>query len=565
MNYLNHGLIVPALVLLAPLTTGAADALPTTRLLPVITESESGEPLSAAERSTPFMGHLGDIAELGFVEAEYEISGTGNIYDYVDDEAQSAVVEIVESDIPYATRMLVRRPANAVDFNGTVYIEYLNSTASWDDDPFWRMSAESFSNVGSVYIGITSDTVTVEFLRDRWGNPEDPGDPDDPQGFPPRNRDRYENLTMDRFGQIWDIFSQAAILLRDDDNPDNPLMGFGVERIIQTGYSQSAGFVKTYANSMHERDVEEYGFPAYDGYFGSVGGFSAKKINPPPPGEGDDFNGYGDPRRLITVDAPAIRFQAETEMLGIFNAHTGRQVETGEPDSPKIRTYEMAGGVHVDIKLESTGQLIRERDLGFAPEPKDCSNPVIPISTTYIQSALLRAMEAWIRDGAEPPPSSLIELGFDESMAQVVIFDDNGNAVGGVRSPQIEVPLGQYIANPFTIFEPCFLEGAFVEFDEERFKELYPTDQFYRAEVDRAISRAVADGFILAEDTDSLREAMLADAGVSDGGAGGGGSDSDNFFGCTLGSNGRPDPTFPALVMISLAYLARRKWQRVRQ
>ena len=134
------------------------------------------------------------------------------------------------------------------------------------------MSYPSFVNAGSAYVGITADTVTVEFLRDRWGGAE----------FVPRYNERYEYLTLERFGQVWDVLSQTAVLLRDDDNPNNPLQGFGVERIIQTGFSQSGGFVKTYANSLHSRDVEEYGAPAFDGYFSSVHGFSSKKINPPP-------------------------------------------------------------------------------------------------------------------------------------------------------------------------------------------------------------------------------------------------------------------------------------------
>jgi hypothetical protein len=551
MNYLSRGLVVPTIACLTSFAVAAADALPTTRLLPVVTESPNGEPLSAEERSTPFLAHLGDISEIGFVEEEYEISGSGNIYDYVDNEGQSAEVDITEANIPYVTRMLVRRPVNAAAFNGTVYVEVLNSTASWDDDPVWRMSYPSFASAGSVYVGITSDPLTVQFLRDRWGAPE----------FVARNRARYANLDMERFGQVWDILSQSAALLKDDTNPDNPLMGFGVERIIQTGWSQSGGFNKTYANSMHSRDVEMYGAAVYDGYYIGVNGFSAKKINPPPPGEGDDFVGFGDPRRLVDVPVPAVRFQAQTEILGIFNAQTGRQVETGAPDSPKIRTYEMAGGVHVDIRLETSGLLIRERDLGFSPEPKMCEFPVIRISTSYITSALMRATEAWIRDGTEPPPSSLIELGQIENMAIDVVFDENGNAVGGIRSPQIEVPLGQYIANPFTIFNMCFLEGAFIAFDEERFRELYPTDAIYTHAVDREISRAVADSIVLAEEADELRQDMLEDAGIAPAISSGG--DSDNIFGCTLSKTGRPDPTFPALLLIALAYQMRRKWRQV--
>jgi hypothetical protein len=281
-------------------------------------------------------------------------------------------------------------------------------------------------------------------------------------------------------------------------------------------------------------------------------------INPPLPGAGRDFFGNSDVRSLINVAAPVIRFQTETEMLNFFAAETGRQIGS------QIRTYEMAGGVHVDLQLESTGLLIRERDLGSSSEPAACPRPVIPISVSYIQSALLRATEAWVRDGIEPPPSLLIqlavELGTNGKTREVVVYDENGNATGGVRSPQIEVPLGHYIADPYVVGPLCYLNGGFVPFDDEKFRQLYPTDQFYVLEVDREISRAVADGFVLAEDADSLRQDMLVDAGIAENVDG---VDSNNTFGCALGSNGRPDPTFPALVLIALAYLTRRKWLRV--
>jgi len=38
--------------------------------------------------------------------------------------------------------------------------------------------------------------------------------------------------------------------------------------------------------------------------------------------------------------------------------------------------------------------------------------------------------------------------------------------------------------------------------------------------------------------------------------------DDDNFFGCSLGSNDKNDPTFPLLVVLSLVYMTRRKWMR---
>ncbi|MEC9376215.1 MAG: alpha/beta hydrolase domain-containing protein [Pseudomonadota bacterium] len=541
MEYLKQNKQL-SLIFLILISLHAHAVSPSTSLIPVITESSPGDPLSAELRSTPFLAHLGDLSKIGYIEEEYEVSGTGNIYDYIDNDAQSPDIVITESDIDYVTRILIRRPINATQFNGTVYFEILNSTASWDDDIIWRMSYESFVNQGSAYVGITSDPITIDFLRNRWGSPE----------FADRNRSRYENLSIDRFGQIWDVISQSAALLKDSDNPENPMKGFDVQRIIQTGFSQSGGFEKTYANSMHSLDVEKYGSPVFDGYFIAAHGFSAKKINPPNP-ENDFLRGT-DQRTLVDVPVPVIRFQTETEMLNFFNGQTGRQLETGLPNSPKIRTYEMAGGVHVDKKLETTGLAIRERDFGLgSPQstPKMCPDPVVPISTSYVQSALLRALEVWIRDDIEPTlPSSLIQLGTDENMNAVVIFDDNGNAVGGLRSPQIEVPLGQYITNPFTIYNECFLLGAFIPFDDNKIRELYPTNIDYRLAVNREISRAVADGIILRDEADNLKKDMLKDAGLEIGGSGGG---------CTLSRNGASDSTFLFLIALAIFLQLKRR------
>jgi hypothetical protein len=248
-------------------------------------------------------------------------------------------------------------------------------------------------------------------------------------------------------------------------------------------------------------------------------------------------------------------------MTAIFVAESGRQVETGLPGGPRIRTYEMAGGVHGDLQLENSGRLIGERDLGIPPVPPTCALPVVPLDVGVIQSALLQALDVWIRDGTEPPPSQLIDLGTNDKLQTVVLFDENGNATGGLRSPQIEVPLGQYIANPFTLLNACFLNGGFVAFDEARFQELYPTDDDYVRAVDREISRAVADRILLQEDANGLRQTMLADAGITATDTSSG-SDDDNAFGCALARNRQPDPLFPVLVMIALAYLVRRHWPR---
>ena len=56
-----------------------------------------------------------DLSKVGYVEEEYLVSGTANVYSWP--APGPAVVRT--SGAPYTTRMLVRRPANSARFSGT--------------------------------------------------------------------------------------------------------------------------------------------------------------------------------------------------------------------------------------------------------------------------------------------------------------------------------------------------------------------------------------------------------------------------------------------------------------
>ena len=112
------------LLLLGAINSFAVE-LPTTTPLPIIAGT-------AETRSTPFIAWFEDLSGSNYVEREYLISGDANVYEYVDNAAQSTQVRVRQADIPYTSRILVRRPVSAHQFNGTVYLEVLNPTAGWD-------------------------------------------------------------------------------------------------------------------------------------------------------------------------------------------------------------------------------------------------------------------------------------------------------------------------------------------------------------------------------------------------------------------------------------------------
>ncbi len=470
----------------------AAATPPTTQFLPVV----PGIPES---RSTPFISWSGDLSLSAYVEEEYSISGTANTYTYTDDAAQTPATEIVDHNIPYTTRILLRRPEHPGNFSGTVFLELLNATAGWDGDPIWQSNHEYIIRSGAAWLGITARPVTVDFLRHGWGSSTNVA----------RNASRYRSLSMPEEGQVWDMLSQVGLLLKTPTSNHNPLSRFAVARVIMVGYSQSADYQVTYANSFHSEAQTTSGEPVYDGYFISAGHGQAKHVRGPG-NETPEYLPENDRRNLIRADAPVIRFQSQTEVIG-FAAYLARQTEA---DYPNLRFYEMAGGAHVEAHLNATGGPALVRDLGlppsFCPEPANAYNP---IRISYVQSALLDALVQWISNGSEPPASRFMELSTRDG-SPALLRDPNGNGVGGIRPPALQVPLGRYLENNSG---PgfCSLFGGFIPFDDEKLRALYPNQEAFIIPITLAIRRSESQGFLLAHDAETmLKEASASTIGT---------------------------------------------------
>ena len=492
--------IISCLTLVACLIGNPAAAqvpLPVTEFLPVI----AGTP---EQRSTPFGAWVMDLSADDYVELEYLVSGLGNIYDYVDAAARSSEVEVTAADRPYTSRILVRRPRTSQAFNGTVYLEVLNATFGYDVDLIWAFTFRSIIDAGAAYVGVTSKPVAAEFLRDDWGSRlgNDP--------LPRRNNSRYASLHFPLIGQVWDILSQVGALLKSDAVEDNPLASFRVQRIIMVGFSQSAGYEKTYVNSFHNNARMPGGKPVYDGYYISGGTFGAKRVNPPNVNRLN--HPAGDPRTLLLIplSVPVVRFQTQSEMLPFSNADTVRQTEA---DDPLVRTYELVGAPHLDLDNDEFGGPFLLRDLGIPDLHGPCESQFSPIRNGPVQSALLWALEAWIRDGTTPPASRIIQIGRDENDRRIIEVDANGNALGGVRHPMVEVPRGTYLAHNVPL--PCFLAGAFITFDTTTLQALYPSRAFYLEQVRQALSRAIFERFLLPEASPTIISQALQHAGDS--------------------------------------------------
>ncbi|MGI9325388.1 MAG: alpha/beta hydrolase domain-containing protein [Pseudomonadales bacterium] len=482
--------LLGAVLLLLGSTLYAVD-LPTTELLEVV-------PGPPETRSTPFIAWDEDLSRYRYVEQEYQVSGFANLYEYVDNAAQDSTVRVRDADVPYTTRVLVRRPQHAKRFNGTLYLEVLNPTAGWDGDPIWQNTYRQIIRSGGAYVGVTSKPVALNFLRDGWGSTP---------GFAVRNNERYANLEMPYFGQVWDILSEIGALLKTRNDPHNPLQGFKVRRIVLVGYSQSVAYQVTYANSFHERARMPNGKPVIDGYYLAAGGARGKNVNRPTPDE--ESLPAGDARNFVSVKAPVVRFQTQTEIVN-FPSYTVRQTE---PEFPLVRTYEMAGGAHVDQVTNDLGGIALARDLGLPNFGALCDLTINPIRIGFVQSALLQVTEDWVRKRRKPPPSRLMQLTTAADGSKAVALDLDGNAVGGQRPPRLDVPLGTYLpTNTGGGF--CFLFGGYNEFDQAELAHRYPSHRRYVRKVFWKVVKSVSQRFLLPHDGVTLiKEALRSDIG----------------------------------------------------
>lgn len=408
-------------------------------------------PSDAASR--PFFAASVDLDAYGYREDEYFVAGSGDVYEY----GPGNQVQLQTPDVPYKTRILIRRPENPSKFNGVVLFELMNPTAGFDIDFEWHFNRELLLEDGFIWVGLTMHSAAIGFLQ-FWDNA------------------RYASLSMPDLGLAYSIYAQVAELLRNPAHPENPLSDYEIRFLVGTGYSQTADYLTTFSNEFHSSH--------FDGYLHAGGNGAARRIN------SADSEFYLDDRRFNDVSAPMIRLQSETEVAVFSRPSTA----TRQPDSDLFRLYEVAGGSHADLDiLTRTGEVI-SRDIG-GPVLPPCANPLSPLAMGPMHRGSLALLTRWLADGTPPPPGRLIET---DAMDEV-IRDVFGNALGGLRPPDIAVPLGQFVPSNVGIL-PCPLAGSFFAFDDATLQSLYPRHGDYVSQVSQSVEENRQQGHLLRDD-----------------------------------------------------------------
>lgn len=443
-----------------------------------------------------------DLAQVGYMQTEYFMSGTATSYVNVGALAADGLWTVEPAaTADYKTRIVVYRPIDKRDFNGTVLIEWLNVSGGLDSGPDWITAHTELIREGYAWVGVSAQKIGVEGGNSAVGLTPMPLKEVDPV--------RYGSLVHPGDSFSYDMYSQTAQAIRRPTGLD-PLGGLRTETVIAAGESQSAFRMVTYIDAIHPRD------DIYDGFLvhsrGGNGLLPAALSEPP--------------QQRVPVPAaalirgdlnvPVLTFQTETDMtlLGFYLAR--------QPDSDSFRLWEVAGTSHADTYTVGVGST----DLGNSPEAAkilvttnpipqiQCSLPLNSGPQHFVLNAAIAALTRWVREGIPPPIAPRIEMD-----GGTILRDEYGNARGGIRTPYVDVPIARLSGEGQGGSVLCILFGTTTPFDAATLAALYPDQATYVSRVAASTDATVRAGFFLPADGELVKAAAaLTDLGTFGGG-----------------------------------------------
>lgn len=431
-----------------------------------------------------------DLASRGYVEEEFFVEGEATSYTLVGQRSPDGFwTAAPDATAPYRTRLIVRRPVDPASFSGVVLVEWLNVTAGADGDPEWGYTHTELLREGHAYVGVSAQAAGVN-----GGSGALLGTAAQPGGLVGADPERYGTLVHPGDAYAFDIFTQAGAALADPDGPA-PLGELVPTTLIAAGESQSAFFLTTYLNAVHPLAR------VYDGFLVHSRGGAAPTL------AGERLGaGTADPVRIRTdLDEPVLVFSTETD-LTVLGYAAARQ-----DDTDRLRSWEVAGTAHADAYLlEEVYGLGEGSD---AAEAIGCAAPLNAGPHHEVLVAALHHLVRWIADGTPPPVAPRIELASEDP--PVIARDADGNALGGIRTPLVDVPVATLSGDPVAGGSTfCFLFGSTTPFDAATIAARYPEPDDYLTAFRAAAEEAVAAGFLLEPDAADLvadAEALVAD------------------------------------------------------
>jgi hypothetical protein len=501
-----------------------------------VTAAPAGAAMAASAESVPsptvqgpilptsgisFLGStLFPLSQVGYEESEYFVSGTATSYKSATPLAKDGKWHVTAATTaPYTTRVIVYRPIDPKKFDGTVDVEWLNVTGGIDAAAAWLTGHAEEVRAGMAYVGVDAQEGGIYGESGSVATAEGAG------GIKQTDPARYGALSHPGDSYSYSIFEQAGEAVHT--SAAKLLGGLKPKRVLAIGESQSAFRLVTYLDAIQPMSPG-----VYDGYLVySRGGDGANlsqapQANVPTP----------DPTYIRTdLHVPVLLFETEADLMTLGYV-TARQAPTQD-----IREWETAGTAHDDTygllysrsdNLDGTADT--ESFASMLNPPKnpipgviDCAAPINAGSHTYELRASVAALDNWVRTGNAPPQSPRLEVNASKTG---FVTDANGNALGGIRTPQVVAPVAKLsgLGQPgsFKANSPgqgtssatpvvgagvlCAIFGTTVPLSAASLASLYPTHEDFVKKWDAATAADVREGYLLEPDARTLDKVAAA-------------------------------------------------------
>lgn len=404
-----------------------------------------------------------------YTEVEFLLAGTANTY------AGPAVgpATVTSGGHRYVARVLARCPRQRQRFSGRVLIEPFNTTYGVDRDALWSHVAGLLQAQGDGWIGISVRASSADQLKQR-----------DPQ--------RYAGVDISSNELEWDMLRTIGALAKQGGE-HSPLDHLPVRHVYLGGYSQSGVDTATFAAAFGAHTHTADGRTVYEGFFPAC---HAASMTPLAVGEAELPRFEYAPMPAIGI--PVIEVQPQCDVEGFSfeqfvnpGSASVRRDDSDTAAADRFRLYEIAGAPH-------------------AAKIAGCDGNGSSYPMSAFVRATLRHLFLWAEKDLAPPRAPRIALQINDTVAEASV-DPFGNAVGGVPSPFLNVPIARYEVHS-TPGPLCKLAGREVPLPAQVLSERYSDVDTYLAEFSASLDAIVQAGFLWAGDRAELLQAQTLKA-----------------------------------------------------
>jgi hypothetical protein len=447
-----------------------------------------------------------------------ELAPTESIPD-IDKPARNA-----RGQVEYSSRIMLFMPVDRAKANGTLLVDVPNRGNAYSralynsprDEPYLAGNIQQGT-------GFLEDRgfIAVEVNWELGKGAELPSFTD------PEGKKRFvEGVGFAIVRDTADFFARASV---DAAGTPNPLTGT-VKRVLASGKSQTGRFLKTF---LYDGFNQHDGHRVFDGMhiFVSAAGMlpimqsatgPESSANAGASFDNPEYRGVNEgpftaaeivarvesrgetPPRMIMINS-----QSDYLSLRASLSRTGAEGTADRPIPANVRVYDIPGGSHVRV-----------------PDSRGCKLAPANLDWTPVSRATFLALNAWVASNAQPPASRLMALEpatgdanvlrapahLPKAVIQRPQTDAGGNSLGGVRLPDLAVPLGTHAVQNQPLSRACMLLGGYIPFAKTKaardavndsrpsLAELYRNRDDYVNRIRVAARELEQAGFLLPED-----------------------------------------------------------------